>query len=111
MLQPSEDQDSSDLENCQESERWASSANTEVDHSVYVTQIEDEKPEGKRDSAFLVSLYPDEDPKNFSLLHKWSIVLVVSTSALCATCTSSMVSVLTVDWLGHAHRLHKGCLR
>lgn len=40
---------------------------------------------------FLVALDANEDPKNISLLHKWVIVLVVSTSALCSTCASSMV--------------------
>ena len=44
------------------------------------------------EKAFLVSLGPNEDPKSFTLLRKWAIVLVVSTSALCSTSASSMAA-------------------
>ena len=53
-----------------------------------VATIVKEEPDKEE---FLVALDPQEDPKNISLLHKWIVVLVVSTSALCSTCASSMV--------------------
>ncbi|TFK55492.1 MFS general substrate transporter [Heliocybe sulcata] len=37
-----------------------------------------------------VELDACEDPKNMSLLHKWSIVTIISMSALCVTCNSGV---------------------
>ena len=41
---------------------------------------------------YLVTLGPEDDPKNFGKFRKWAVVLVICTGALCATCASSMVS-------------------
>lgn len=43
------------------------------------------------DDKYRVVLTPDEDPKAFSALRKWTIVLVISSAALCATFASSAV--------------------
>lgn len=39
----------------------------------------------------VVSLGPNEDPKSLPLARKWLIVLIMSSAALCTTCTSSIV--------------------
>lgn len=39
-----------------------------------------------------VVLEPHDDPKNMSAFRKWTIVLVICSGALCATCASSMAS-------------------
>ncbi|KAK7696651.1 hypothetical protein QCA50_001309 [Cerrena zonata] len=50
----------------------------------------DQQPEDP--SAYLVTLSPEEDPKNRSAFRKWLIVVTVSMSALCVTCASSMAA-------------------
>ena len=60
-----------------------------------------------RDQSFLVSLDPPEDPKYFSLLRKWIIVWIVSSSALCSTSASSMVRVPRLDRFAFAHALSR----
>ncbi|THH04362.1 hypothetical protein EW145_g5577 [Phellinidium pouzarii] len=40
----------------------------------------------------LVTLEPEDDPKNMPLLRKWVVVLIISSAALCATCTSSIAA-------------------
>ncbi|KAI0079678.1 MFS general substrate transporter [Panus rudis PR-1116 ss-1] len=42
------------------------------------------------ESPYLVTLTQEDDPKQLSTLHKWLAVLVISTSALCVTCASSV---------------------
>ena len=70
-------------------EAGESQPSTEVNSQA--ASILSEKLAIGRDPAFLVHLDPPESPKHLSSWRKWIIVLVVSTSALCATCTSSMV--------------------
>lgn len=51
--------------------------------------------EGFATAVHAVSL--DEDsPKNMPILRKWIVVFVISSSALCVACTSSIVSFLQV---------------
>lgn len=49
------------------------------------------KPEVQEDE-FLVTLEPQDDPKNIALFRKWLIVVIISTSSLCATCASSVAA-------------------
>ncbi|KAI0786398.1 major facilitator superfamily domain-containing protein [Abortiporus biennis] len=44
------------------------------------------------DTTYKVVLSPEEDPRNLPLLRKWLTVLVISTSALCVTCASSVAA-------------------
>lgn len=46
------------------------------------------------DSPYKVELSPEDDPKNLTTFRKWLIVAIISTSALCVTCASSVVSSL-----------------
>jgi hypothetical protein len=41
---------------------------------------------------FEVTLGPEDDPQNWSLLKKWTVVFVISTGCLCVTCASAIVS-------------------
>lgn len=45
-------------------------------------------------------LESSEDPKNMSLTHKWVLVLIISTSALCVTCNSG-VAPFTEEGIQH----------
>lgn len=56
------------------------------------TTSDDVERRGSNKGKVSVTLDPNEDPKNFPLARKWLIVLVMSSAALCATCTSSIVS-------------------
>jgi len=40
----------------------------------------------------MVTLEPEDDPKQLPLARKWLAVLTISSAALCVTCTSSIVS-------------------
>jgi len=51
------------------------------------TQVQD-----AAESLYKVSLSPEDDPKNISTFKKWLIVFIISTSALCATCASSVAA-------------------
>ncbi|KAI5117818.1 hypothetical protein M0805_004948 [Coniferiporia weirii] len=53
------------------------------------TIADGEKASGKRT---LVILEPEDDPKNMPIVRKWLIVLIISSAALCATCTSSIAA-------------------
>ena len=57
------------------------------------------KSESKEEIAdadpYLCTLDPDDDPKNLPLWRKWAAVLTISSASLCATCTSSMVRVVS----------------
>ena len=44
------------------------------------------------DATFEVTLDADDDPKQFSLLMKWTVVALVCNGALCATCAAGIVS-------------------
>jgi MFS family permease len=41
---------------------------------------------------FEVTLEPENNPQNLSGIRKWTVVLVISSAALCVTCASSIVS-------------------
>lgn len=45
----------------------------------------------------MVTLEPEDDPKQLPLARKWLAVLTISSAALCVTCTSSIVSEF-VSW-------------
>ena len=45
------------------------------------------------DDEFLVTLDARDDPKRMRTSRKWTVVLVVCSGAMCATCASSMVRV------------------
>lgn len=49
------------------------------------------------DSPYLVELSPEDDPKNLSTFRKWLVVSIISSSALCVTCASSVVSVFALS--------------
>lgn len=49
-------------------------------------------PLDSKKESFLVELDPDEDPRKFTNVRKWSIVLVLCFGALISTCSTSMVS-------------------
>lgn len=51
---------------------------------------------GKPERA-MVTLEPEDDPKQLPLARKWLAVLTISSAALCVTCTSSIVSVFYTD--------------
>lgn len=64
-------------------------------------------------SPWEVSLEKSEDPKNMSTWYKWTIVLIVSSGAMCATSASSMARsfawcILVLDLTHHASTL-LGC--
>lgn len=44
------------------------------------------------DSPYKVELAPEDDPQNMTTFRKWLIVIIISSSALCVTCASSVVS-------------------
>ncbi len=46
------------------------------------------------DSPYKVELSPEDDPKSLTTFRKWLIVSIISTSALCVTCASSVVGFL-----------------
>ena len=54
-------------------------------------QNDDAYDRASKKGKTIVSLDPNEDPKNFPLVRKWLIVLIMSSAAFCATCTSSIV--------------------
>lgn len=45
----------------------------------------------------MVTLEPEDDPKQLPLARKWLAVLTISSAALCVTCTSSIVSGFCMD--------------
>jgi hypothetical protein len=62
---------------------------------------ENENPSGsplndQKSERIEVTLDPSEDPKNLSLLKRWTVVLVCCSAALCVTCSSSMVGLIFV---------------
>jgi hypothetical protein len=69
---------------------------------------------GGEEKIVLTELDEHDDPKRFSLLHKWFIIIIVSTAALCTACTSSIVrafldcqfSLLISSILGMHYRRH-----
>ena len=44
------------------------------------------------DDAFEVTLDAEDDPKQWSVVKKWFVTIIVCNGALCITCASSMVS-------------------
>ncbi|OSX60466.1 hypothetical protein POSPLADRAFT_1075116 [Postia placenta MAD-698-R-SB12] len=59
------------------------------------------------DDKYRVVLTPDEDPKAFSALRKWTIVLVISSAALCATFASSAASFTEEGLARDLHTVHE----
>ncbi|KAJ3487798.1 hypothetical protein NLI96_g3279 [Meripilus lineatus] len=58
------------------------------------------------DAPYLVELSPEDDPKNISAFRKWIIVSIVSSSALCVTCASS-VAAFTEAGVARDFHVHK----
>ena len=50
------------------------------------------------DESWLVRLGDDDDPKRMSTSKKWIIVLVICSGAFCATCASSVVSLILLPF-------------
>lgn len=70
---------------------------TEENKSQGVT-LEDEEltvEEQKERAYYVEKLEPEEHPQHFSSLRKFIIVFIISSGALCSTCASSMVRIVT----------------
>ncbi|KAH8108393.1 MFS transporter [Phellopilus nigrolimitatus] len=71
-------------------------ANATRNASVDERKLENGRPAhdsmGEKSEMKLVSLEPEDDPKNIPHFRKWLVVLVISSAALCATCTSSIAA-------------------
>ncbi|KAI0939121.1 hypothetical protein AcV5_000624 [Taiwanofungus camphoratus] len=64
-------------------------------------------PADSPSTDYLVQLEPDDDPKHFSTLRKWVIVLVISSAALCATFASSVATFTEAGLAEDLHTVHE----
>lgn len=63
------------------------------------TQVNEDPVQDKGDDeSWLVRLGEDDDPKRMSTSRKWIIVLVICSGAFCATCASSVVSLMLLPY-------------